>query len=436
MSDEESDEIVVTGRRGGRGSPVQRFSIDIDTGGTFDGLIDGLPARLRALLVNETDFDVDETLTPKQKEIVVKAIEGLADHPLFGEAFKQLLAKGADININATTRLSDTFGVVGATIGLEPNLTVAQGAKINIYVLMVRYGEPVSDRAFAETVVHELIHALGVPEFSARLHAPNSLFDREITNDLFRGYNFEAPPSSSAAQETIIRIGAGPNLFGTSERDVLAASDRADTIVPGAGGDLVYSGAGDDSIQITTGGNPDLIADDSGNDRIVLPVSVNPSSVTTRWSSGGEDLILLVNGTPEAIIQNAQSGGAVEAVQIGATLYPINAFSTASNAPPADQSRVIEYFGGFGGGYVGSAATTDSNNDALGYELVSVSGEFADRPWQVNASTGVIEAQFFKPDQQGSQFTTLIVRVSDTIDVVDQEIIVRWAYSLEQNPEF
>lgn len=435
MPDEEPDEIVVTGRRGGRGSPVQRFSIDIDTGGTFDGLVDGLPVWLRALLVNETDFDSDETLTPKQKEIVIKAIEGLADHPLFAEAFRQLLVKGADININATTSLLETRGGAGVTIGLENGLVV-QGAKINIFVLMVRGGEPISDRSFAETVVHELIHALGVPEFSERLHAGDGLFDRQITNDIFRGYSFEAPPLSAEPQETIIRIGTGSILTGTSERDVLAASDRADNIVPGAGGDLIFSGAGDDSIVLTPGGNPDLIADDSGNDRIVLPASTNPASVTTRLSNDGQDLVLLVNGSPEAIVQHIQSGGAVEGVQIGTNLYPINSFQTAVNAPPADQSRVIEYFGAFGGGYVGSAATTDSNNDQLSYRLVAVSGDYADRPWQVNTSTGAIEAQFSKPDQQGSQFTTLIVRVSDTIDVVDQEIIVRWAYSLEQNPEF
>jgi len=436
MPDEEPDEIIVTGRRGGPGSSVQRFSIDIDTGGTFGGLVDGLPVGLRALLVNESDFDVDETLTPKQKEIVVKAIEGLADHPLFAEAFRQLLTKGADININATTRLSDTAGGAAATVGLQPDLTVSQGARINIFILMIRGGEPISDRSFAEAVVHELIHALGVPEFSARLDATGSEFNRDITNDIFRGYSFEAPTLSSAAHETIIRIGTGPNLTGTSERDVLAASDRADTIASGAGGDLVFSGAGDDSIVLTPGDDPDLIVDDSGNDRIVLPASVNPASVTTRLSNNGQDLVVLVNGTPEAIIQNVQSGGAVEAVQIGSSLYPINSFQVAVNAPPAEQSRVIEYFGAFGGGYVGSAATTDANNDRLDYQLVAVSGEFADRPWQVNSLTGTIEAQFSKPDQQGSQFTTLTIRVSDTVDVVDQEIIVRWAYSLEQNPEF
>lgn len=87
VPEEGTDEIVVTGRRGGRGSPVQRFAIDIDTGGTFDTGVDALPAFLRALLVNETDFDVDETLSPKQKEIVVKAIQGIANHPVLGPAF-------------------------------------------------------------------------------------------------------------------------------------------------------------------------------------------------------------------------------------------------------------------------------------------------------------------------------------------------------------
>lgn len=435
--DEESDEIVVTGRRGVKAKPFESFAvdIDIDTGGTFDNLTDGLPESLRALLVNETDFDVDETLTAKQKEIVVRAIQGIANHPLFGEVFRELLAKRADINIVATNRSTETYGAKGATVGLEPDGSVSQGAIIDIIVLMIRGGEPVSNRNFAETVVHELIHALGIAEFSDRLDAPGSLFDREITNDIFRDYDFNSGAIGQQASETIIRIGGGSSLSGTPDRDVLAGSNRDDVIAPGAGGDLVFSGIGNDSIALTVGGIPDLIVDDGGSDRIVLPGSIDPAAVKLRWSDDGQELALLVNGLPEAIVQNAQSTGAIEVVQIGSVSYPISSFESIANSSPAGQSRVIEYFGAFSGGYIGSAASTDPDNDALSYQLVSISGEFADRSWHVDPSSGSINAQFSKPDETGSRFTTLIIRVSDGLNSVDEDVVVRWAYSLEQNPE-
>lgn len=328
-----------------------------------------------------------------------------------------------------------TFGAAGATTGLD-NGRVGQGATINIYILMVRAGEAISNRSFAETVVHEFIHALGVPEFAARIDAAGSTFEREMTNDIFRGYDFAASIENAMAVETIIRIDNAASLTGTPGRDVLAASDRADSIFPGSGGDLIFPGTGDDSVFVTPGGVPDLVVDDGGTDRIVLPAGIDPGSITTRWSSDGKDLALLVNGTQEVIIEGANASGSVEYIDIGSVSFPVSSFASVTNSLPSNQSTVIDYFGAFGGGYVGNAASLDADNDILSYQLVALSGEFSTEVWQVDANSGVITAQFSKPDQTGSLFTSLIIRVLDGTDSVDREVTIRWAYSLEQNPEF
>jgi len=438
MPDDSGEEIVVVGRRrSNRPSPEPRLSIETNGSGSgWNDILDRFPPELRRLVIELTDFDVDATFTAKQKEIIIKAIQGIADHPQLAAAFAALAEKGADINILPVTRAGQIpDDALGGVTGLNADRTVQQGAVINIYIRMEYGGEPRTLRQIAETVVHELVHALGVPAFSDRLDAPGSTWDRELRNDIFRGYDFDAPSASSGVEGLIIAPEEGGYLAGTPDFDVFSGSNNADIISPGAGGSSIYSGFGDDQIIIELGGRTDVINDSGGSDRIVLAAGVDPASVTTRWSDDGVDLSIFVNGVLEAVIEAAAGAGAIETVEIGGIPYGTGTFATAVNAAPAEGSRHFDYFGAFHGGYVGSGSTNDVNGDALTYRLGSVSGSYADQNWTVDPRTGAIQGHFFKGDQQGSEFSFLTIIVSDGMITSQVEVTIRWAYSLELDPQ-
>lgn len=376
---EEADEIVVVGRRDGGISPVPLLTLSMSTGGTTD-IWDIFPPFLRRLLVEDTDFDIDETFTAKQKEMIIKAIEGVAAHPELAAAFNALIEKGADINIRPATR-SDQLAAnhLGGTTGLNEDDAVSQGATIDIYIALEYGSEPRSAFQIAITVVHELVHALGVPEFQDRLHDPKKTWDEDLTRAIFHGYDFfAAAVNDSNLSGPIVAPEAGGHLAGTSGHDIFSGSNNADIISPGVGGSTVYSGLGDDSILIELGGALDIVVDDGGADRIVLD-AVDPASVSTRWSEDGADLMLLVNGVQEALIEYASGVGAVEVIQIGGMSYGVGVFTGSVNAAPVDASRHVDHFGTFSGGTIASGSTSDANGDVLSYRLGAISGDYSDR---------------------------------------------------------
>lgn len=435
----EEGEIVITGRRGGRPTPQPRvivMRIDIDLGGTSD-LSDVLSQSLRDLFNIRTDFDIDETFTAKQKEIIVKAIEGIANHPQLAPAFANLLTKNVDINIRPVTRPFDQLKNPddrGATHGVNPDGTVTPGATIDIYIRLEQDGVPATLGQIAERIVHELVHSLGDPTFDARIHADDD-WARDIIRDVFRGYDFNAEVSAEGSIETIlVAPGAGGDVVGTAGFDVFSGSDNADTIAPGAGGSFIYSGLGDDRFVIEIGGAVDVIIDDGGADRLVL-AGVNPMSVTTRWSDDGVDLAVLVNGYQEAIFENAAGAGALEGIEIDGVLFATSAFASAFNVAPLSGNHHADYLGAFYGGQVASGATSDANWDQLTYRLGSVSGSYADRNWSVDPQTGAVQGHFFKEDQRGSEFTFVTLVVSDGLTTSNVNVTIRWAYSLEYDPQ-
>lgn len=440
MPDETEGEIVVTARRRNEGSDMQpHVSLRIDTGGAqsnLEALFDALPSGLRALFVEGTDFDIDENFSPKQKEVIRKAIAGLAKHPRFAAAFAELLKKAADINIRPGTRSdqltdNDDAGISGLN---ESDSSVPQGAKIDIYIRLIKYDYTRSPRQIAESIVHELIHALGIPEFNSLLHAPDSTFARDVARDIFRGYDYNAPAEEGTGVTGLIRgPDAGGDLAGTAGPDILAGSPHADTATPGEGENIVYPGQGDDRILVEVNGKLDLVREDGGNDRLVFPPGVSPASITTRWSDDRIDLMVLVNGVPEVLIENANGSGAIETVEVAGSSFPIGSFANSINAAPVEVEKHFDVFGAFYGGYVGSAAIADA--DPLTYALGSVTGDYADLAWTVDPNTGAIQANFSKEDRQGSQFTLLTVSATDKLAMSEVRVTIRWAYSNEETPQ-
>jgi hypothetical protein len=97
-------EITVTGTRKGKDvEPFPSISINVTGGGTFDWQ-DLLPPSLREFFELETDFDLDENFSPEVESAIRKEINGLARHPETAAAFKEMLKKGADIDIKPWIR--------------------------------------------------------------------------------------------------------------------------------------------------------------------------------------------------------------------------------------------------------------------------------------------------------------------------------------------
>lgn len=435
--DEESEtEIIVIGRRtgssgGGSGSGGALLSIIARSGGT-NHPSGGFIETLRGMFDTQTDYDLDTRFTAKQKEIILMALRGLADHPRYGPAMEALATKGADINIIADFSGRNTYGDLGRTAGKNPDGTIDQGESITIYINMNPGGDPVTDTAFSEAIVHELIHSLGVPAFDAELDAPGSLIDREVRNQIFSGYDFYASADLGIGQADVFDVAdTGGSSAGSGAYEIFSGSDFADEIAPGAGGSLVYSGGGDDRITIVLNGGVDEIIDFAGLDTIVLPAGTPLSSISMRWADGEHNLAVMVDGKVEAIIVDAAGSGAVEQISVNGANYAVSAFSVSINMPPDAVTINATVYDSFYGGFVASAALSDGNGDTLSYRIGEVTGDYASEEWTIDANSGMLFADFARIDEPGSRYTFVTVIVSDGLDASTVTLSIRWGNSGE-----
>jgi len=282
---QEDKEIIVVGRRSGAGSggggSGGAGSVVVNRGGTNNPL-NSLVETLRGLFDSQTDYDLDTRFTPKQREIILMALQGLANHPVYGPKMAELAAKGADINIIADFTGVFTGSSRGVLAGKNPDGTVDQGESITIYINMSPGGAPVSDISFSETIVHELMHSLGDPGLDAILDASGSTIDQSVRNDIFSGYDFSGAANLDTAQANIVDVpNTGGSSTGSWNYEIFSGSDYADEIRPGAGGSLVYSGSGDDRILIAIDGDIDEIIDTAGFDTIMISAGISTGSIST-----------------------------------------------------------------------------------------------------------------------------------------------------------
>jgi hypothetical protein len=91
---------------------------------------------LRGLFDTQTDYDLDTRFTDAQKQIILTALRGLANHPIYGPAMAALAAKGADINIIADFSGEYTGSDRGQTRGRNSDGTIDQGESITVYINM------------------------------------------------------------------------------------------------------------------------------------------------------------------------------------------------------------------------------------------------------------------------------------------------------------
>lgn len=434
--DDSANNVIVVGSRMGAGDSsggwgVAPLPIIVRSGGTNDPA-NRVVEALRGLFDTQTDYDLDTRFTAQQKQIILTALRGLAAHPVYGPAMAALAAKGADINIVADFSGEYTGSNLGQTRGRNSDGTIDQGESITIYINMNPGGAPVSNIGFSEVIVHELIHSLGVPAFDMEIDAPGSLVDREVRNEIFSGYDFSAVADPGSMQADVLDLAdTGGGLTGTGSYEVFSGSDFADDITPGAGGSLVYSGQGDDRITLALGSGVDEIIDSAGLDTIVLAAGTALSSISMRWSAGQHDLAVMVNGKVEAIIVDAAGAGAIEQISVDGASYALSAFSVTTNAPPDAVTINATVYDSFYGGFVASASVLDADGDTLSYRLGDVAGDYASEEWRIDASTGLLFANFTRYEEPGSKFTFVTVIVSDGLDVSQVTVSVRWGNSGE-----
>jgi hypothetical protein len=431
--DESDQEVIVIGRRlkpeapsNGSGGSGALLSIIAHRGGTNDP-DNGLSEFLRDLFNVQTDYDIDTRFTVKQQEIIYKALQGLADHPVYGAAMFALSQKNVDINIVPDFNQSHTGRHHGITVGRNEDHTVDDGESITIYINMNYGSAPTTDISFAITMVHELMHTFGDPALDAVLDFEGSKFDIEIYNDVFTGYNFGAPPSPISLNNGITDVAdTGGALTGSASYEIFSGSNAADVITPNAGGSLIYSGGGDDRFIFAIDSDIDEIIDGGGLDTLELPAGTPLSAVSIKWSSDERNLAVSVNGHVEAIMVEAASNGMIEQISIGGAVHTITSFVSTINTAPSSQSVNTAVYGSFFGGWVANAMGSDADGDTLEYRIGSISGAYADQVWTVDKNTGEIFTSVTRYAQPGSDYTFLSIVSSDGIAASTSDIMIRW----------
>lgn len=433
---EERDEIVVVGKRGSKPTPEPQLVINFGEFGRAAPSVTSNPIIdfLRSIINTETDFYISNEFGSNQRKIIVTAIAGISNHPSFASAFSALKAKGAVINIRPVTRSdqivhNDNGGTFGLVDGAVPG-----GAIIDIFVRVER-GEPLSLTQISITVVHELIHALGVPAFTARLDMPDSHWDREIWRDIFRDYDFFAASSDSSGLSPIIGVPDDANrLVGSVGNSVFVGSASGSIFSPVSGGNILYTQAGHDEISRLPGGLVDRLVNGGGSTIIDFPTTVQPNAVSIIRSPNQDSLSVLVSGKPELVIEGASVAGSLISVRLDGQIYPISSFPTNQSNLVDDLDVFITFFGAYNGEQIGSVAVSDGLGTQFYYRIGQVIGAYAAENWMIDSNTGGLLGAFFKPDLGGSEFTSLAVVASDGITDALISVTVRWAYSNEFEP--
>lgn len=375
-----------------------------------------------------------EKFSAEQRKVILKAISGLSNHPSFAADFESLRKIGAIINIHPVTRSDQIQEDEGGTLNLNDDGTVSAGRVVNIYIRLERGGK-YTLAEISIIVVHELIHALGVPAFSERLDSPDSNWDIEIRNDIFKGYNFEEVSSNSDGSAPIIAVPDSANrLLGGVGGSVFIGSLDGNIFMPVAGGNLLYTKSGDDEVRIEPGGMVDRLVNGGGSTIIDFFPAVQFSSISILRSSDHANLSLLVAGKPELIIEGASIVGTAINVRIAGQLYPLSSFATFDSNIADFSEAHIDHFGAYSGEAIGSVAVANGLGTRLYYRIGEVSGVYAAEAWVIDLHSGVLIGQFTKPDLGGSEFTSLTVVASDGITDTLIAVTVRWAYSNEFEP--
>lgn len=435
--DDEGKEIVVIAQRlpngaistGGGGAIIVNIG---KINSSDNGLFASLSEALRSLTTDRTDFDLDPRFTEKQREIIREAIRGMAEHPDFAAKMADMLAEGADINIVADFTGERTGTAKGITVGRNDDGTIDRGESLTIYINMQPQGSPVTDRAFANTIVHELLHALGDPSIDALLDSPNSTYDRGPTRDIFSRYDFEAPAGGGSREAEIMSVPAGGGIVtGSGDYTIFNGSEFADLISPGTGGGLIYSGAGDDRIVLAAGAAMTELVDGGGNDTIELPSGLSLADVSLRWTSDGHGLAVIVDGRSRLTVLNANGGGSVEKISVGGFDYVLGSLPVTTNHAPTANAFESKVETSFFGGYLGDGSATDLDGDAVTYRLETVSGEFADAPWRVDPNTGAVSGDFTRMAEPGSAYSFVTLSASDGIETTTSTLTIWWADRFE-----
>lgn len=430
--EEDENVIVVTGSR--LPKPTAEVRLEINIGGSSGGPNDPVFRFFRSLFSGETDFDLSSDFTAEQRKLIQKIIREMANDPYFAAQFQDLLSKNADINISPATRPEHVSSDAQSQIHGLDNGLVNPGASIRIYVKMTVGGMPISTYQFAVAVVHELVHALGSPAFTARLDAPGSDWDEEITRGMFAGYDFQSVLPPEAITQVIGDTQTPGPLVGTSHNQAFLGADAGNTFQPASGGHTIFPGLGANDYRFVPGATLSVIHDRGGNHVFQMGSGVSLSDLSLMNAVDGNGITLLAHHTPVATIQNARPLGPHYAVRINGMTYPFTTLSMYPSSVLQNASYHFDIFGEFHGGPVGIASVYDSLGINAFYRLGAVTGAYASSNWMVNENTGAITANFHKPDL-GGEFTFLTLLAGNGASTAQIQVTVRWAYSGEMNPE-
>ena len=314
---------------------------------------------------------------------------------------------------------------------------VPEGASLRIYIRMTRSGIIRSEFEIAISIVHELVHALGNPAFTARLDAPNSTWDEELTRDLLRGHDFETSTPQGGGATNIIGDSQTPGtLTGSSHSQVFVGSDSGNTFQPIGGGHVLYPGTGQNRYILSQNADLSIIDDRGGSHTFVLGGSVALTDVAIALAPTNDRITLLVRNDPLVAIDSARPLGPHYSIELATGIHAFSTLVSRTGAQLPGASTHIDFFGEFVGGVIGSAATTDPHNTNIFYRLGSVEGAYFSENWSVDPSSGAISGHFSKPDLGGSEFSFVTVLAGNGTDTAKIQVTIRWAYSGEMNPEF
>ena len=433
--EQEIGDIVVVGVRE-KQSNLSENRLSIDPGGSWfqayrapaGGLSDALPKFLRDLLNIPTTITIGDDFDAHHVKLAQEAIKRLASMPLFKQAYEDMLSKNLNIDFHVVTR-SDQLGQAsdfGNTQGRNQDKTVSAGAKIDIYINLNRLGEVISDYLFQVTIMHELIHAFGNPQWSNRLDAPGSKWDYEIYNAAF---SHSAQMNGSSMME--VTGSAGGWLQGTIDGAILVGSQSSDDIATVSAGNTIFSGDGDDRISISVAGLSS-IRDDGGYDTLVVRDALNISSLSARLSLDGQDMAIYNDGAMIALLTGFATDGTFEAVQVGTSIVSLASLVDRTNSAPIVQDRFVEIHGTYQG-LIGDILGYDPDGDLIEFQITEISGAYSDRSWRID--DGKVFADFLREDMPGSEFTIIRLSATDGLSNASMELTVRWASDDSPNPE-
>lgn len=435
-TDDGLDEIVVIGKSHVSAEP--RLVIDFGGGGSNvppTDFNDRFPEWLRSMIVEKTDFDAAGAFSPQHRAIIRAILKGLSEHPKYSAKFDILLNKAADVDIRYGTTAdyqNPDIGDVDGVVQRQYDGPIRQGEKITIILRETKGGQPVSNKAFASAFMEELMHLFADDDLDAHLDSSN--FEDHVLEEIFgKGYNFDLPfpPPSDFLEASI----PGSAVTAGSTPAILSGSNASDILYASKEGGGVFPGTGDDVVHVRVGAKPVVVADNGGTDTLVIEGDATIADVKIIRASDRDDAVVEVHGTPLVYLKNISADGAFEFLNVGGSRISMASLGMIQNTPPTLPDVHQDIFGSFFGGFVTSVAAYDANADSLTYAIKAIEGDFSHADWKIDKNSGDISCFMTKPDEPGSKFTKLIIRISDDVSVTDLPVTIRWAAANEPTPE-